>query len=76
MSMEVNRRVGSLRFLVLGLSTSFVLLSLMVKHLGKSIMKYYFQIKNVSIHSDNSTLELLQKGNFTVVAVIAASIKS
>ena len=76
MSMEVNRRVVSLRFLVLSLSTSLVLLSLMVKHLGKSIMKSYFQIKNVGIHSDNSTLELLQKGNFTVVAAIAASIKS
>jgi oxaloacetate decarboxylase gamma subunit len=36
----------------------------------------YFPMKNESIHMSNSTEELLQKDNFTVVAAIAASIQS
>lgn len=76
--MEVNLYVESLRFLVLTQSTYFVLLTkltVMFNVQVKIIMKY-FPMKNESIHMSNSTEELLQKDNFTVVAAIAASIKS
>ena len=74
--MEVNLIVESLKFLVLGMSTVFMFLVLMVVVLelqAKIILKY-FPPKEVSVH--NSTQELSQKDNFTVVAAIAASIQS
>ncbi len=72
--MEVNLFVESLRFLVLSLSTFFVVCALMIVLFNvqaKIIMKYLG-----SIHINNSTLGLLQNGNFAVVAAGAASIKS
>ena len=76
--MEVNLCVDRLRFLVLTQSAFFVLLAIIVVMLNvqaKIIMKY-FPMKKESIHRSNSTEELLQIGNFAVVAAIAASIKS
>lgn len=76
--MEVGLHVECLRFLVLIQSTFFVLFSMMVTMVNtqtKSIMQY-FPIPNESIHINNSTQGLLQKGNFAVVAALAASIKA
>ncbi|MBP1680605.1 MAG: putative oxaloacetate decarboxylase alpha chain [Proteobacteria bacterium] len=76
--MEVNLIVETLKFLVLGMSTVFMFLALMVVVLelqAKIIMKYFPPPKENSLVS-NSTQELFQKGNFSVVAAIAASIRS
>lgn len=76
--MEVNLIVETLKFLVLGMSTVFMFLALMVVVLelqAKIILKY-FPPRKESVGADNSTQELLQKNNFPVVAAIAASIRS
>lgn len=76
--MEVNLIVETLKFLVLGMSTVFMFLALMVVVLelqAKIILKYFSSQKE-SVSADNSTQELLQKDNFSVVAAIAASIRS
>ena len=75
--MEVNLIGESLKFMVLGMSTVFMFLVLLVFVLNvqaKIIMKY-FPSKEGN-YNDNSTSELLQKDNFAVVAAIAASIRS
>ena len=75
--MEVNLIGESLKFMVLGMSTVFMFLVLLVLVLNvqaKIIMKY-FPAKEGN-YTDNSTSELLQKDNFAVVAAIAASIRS
>ena len=75
--MEVNLIGESLKFMVLGMSTVFMFLVLLVLVLNvqaKIIMKY-FPSKEGN-HNDNSTSGLLQKDNFAVVAAIAASIQS
>jgi oxaloacetate decarboxylase gamma subunit len=76
--MEVNLIVETLKFLVLGMSTVFMFLALMVVVLeiqAKLILKY-FPPKQESVSVGNSTPELSQKDNFSVVAAIAASIRS
>lgn len=74
--MEVNLIVEAFKFLVLGMSTVFMFLALMVVvlELQAKIILTYFPPKEENVH--NSTLELSQKDNFTVVAAIAASIRS
>lgn len=76
--MEVSLYVERLRFLVLMQSTFFVLLAIIVViiNVHAKIIMQYFPILNESIHINNSTKGLLQKGNFAVVAARAASIKA
>lgn len=76
--MEVNLIVETLKFLVLGMSTVFMFLALMVVVLelqAKIILKY-FPPQKESVSVGNSIPELSQKNNFAVVAAIAASIRS
>lgn len=76
--MEVNLIVESLKFLVLGMSTVFMFLVLLVLVLNlqaKIIMKY-FPTKTENINLGHSSLESSQQGNLAVVAAIAASLKS
>jgi len=74
--MEVNLIVEAFKFLVLGMSTVFMFLALMVVvlELQAKIILTYFPPKQESIH--HNTQELSRKDNFTVVAAIAASIQS
>lgn len=76
--MEVNLFVESLMFLVLGISTLFVFSALMVviQNAQAKNGMHSFLLNVVSMHMSNSTLGLLQNGNFAVVAARAASIKS
>ena len=76
--MEVNLIAESLKFLVLGMSTVFMFLVLMVfvLNLQAKIITKYFPATKENINVGNSTLELSQKGNLAIVAAIAASLKS
>ncbi|ACZ11639.1 OadG family protein [Sulfurospirillum deleyianum] len=76
--MEVNLIAESLKFLVLGMSTVFMFLVLMVfvLNLQAQIITKYFPASKENINVGNSTLELSQKGNLAIVAAIAASLKS
>jgi len=74
MFMEVNRFVEGARYLVLSLCIVFAFLALMVISLDKKVKnRIPFLTK---MDHGNSILELLQKGNFTVVAAMAASMQS
>ena len=76
--MEVNLSVGTLKFSLLGSSTVVIFLTLIMSVLYdrvKIIMPYFPRQKENNFVND-STLELFQKGNFSVVAAIAASIRS
>ncbi len=76
--MEVNLIVEILKFSFSGISTVFVFLALMavvLVPLVKSIIKY-FPLCEGNVFISNSTQELFQKGNFSVVAAVAASIRS
>ena len=76
--MEVNLIVEILKFSVSGISTVFVFLALMavvLVPLVKSIIKY-FPLYEGNVFISNSTQGLFQKGNFSVVAAVAASIRS
>jgi oxaloacetate decarboxylase (Na+ extruding) subunit gamma len=76
--MEVNLIAESLKFLVLGMSTVFTFLVLLVfvLNLQSKIIMKYFPVKKESPRVSNSTSELSQNGNLAVVAAIAASLKS
>ena len=76
--MEVNLIVESLKFLVLGMSTVFMFLVLLVFVLTiqAKIMMKFFPPKEERVSVGNSISELSQKDNFTVVAAIAASIQA
>ena len=76
--MEVNLIVEALKFLVLGMSTVFIFLVLMVLvlELQAKIITKYFSHQKENNRIGNSTPELSKKDNFLVVAAIAASIRS
>jgi len=77
--MEVNLVVEALKFLVLGMSTVFMFLILMVIVLNiqaKIIMKYFPQKEEKHTASSYVGQEVSLKKNFSVVAAIAASLKS
>jgi oxaloacetate decarboxylase gamma subunit len=76
--MEVNLIAESLKFLVLGMSTVFMFLVLLVLVLNiqaKIIMKY-FPHKEEQSDAKNHSQGLSQNGNLAVVAAIAASLES
>ncbi len=77
--MEINLIVETLKFLVLGMSTVFLFLILMVYVLelqSKIIAKYFPQHQEEELTKDNSKQKVSQNGNLAVVAAIAASLKS
>jgi len=77
--MEINLIVETLKFLILGMSTVFLFLILMVyvvEFQSKIIAKYFPQINEEDISKVNSTKKVSQNGNLVVVAAIAASLKS
>lgn len=76
--MEVNLIGESLKFLVLGMSTVFMFLVLLVfvLNIQAKIMMKFFPPKEERASVGNSTTEISQKNNFAVVAAIAASIRS
>ncbi len=77
--MEVNLIVEALKFLVLGMSTVFMFLALMVVVLSiqaKIIMKYFPPKEETLTATGYASQEVSKKNNFSVVAAIAASLKS
>ncbi len=77
--MEINLIAESVKFLILGMSTVFMFLVLMVFVLelqSKIIMKFFPPKKEEDSTACNSTSELSRNGNLAVVAAIAASLKS
>ena len=73
--MEINLIAETLKFLVLGMSTVFMFLVLMVLVLtlqSKIITKFFPHKEEVSIPKR----PIAQKGNLAVIAVIAASLQS
>ena len=77
--MEINLIVETLKFLVLGMSTVFLFLILMVYVLefqSKIIAKYFPQRDEEDISKGNSKQKVSRNGNLAVVAAIAASLKS
>jgi oxaloacetate decarboxylase gamma subunit len=77
--MEINLIAESVKFLILGMSTVFMFLVLMVFVLelqSKIIMKFFPPKKEEESTGSNSTSELSRNGNLAVVAAIAASLKS
>lgn len=77
--MEINLIGETFKFLILGMSTVFLFLVLMVYVLefqAKIIAKYFPQREEETIPQGNSKQKVSQNGNLAVVAAIAASIKS
>ncbi len=73
--MEINLIAETLKFLVLGMSTVFMFLVLMVLVLNlqsKIITKFFPHKEEVSIPKRS----IAQKGNLAVIAAIAASLQS
>jgi len=77
--MEINLIAETFKFLILGMSTVFMFLVLMVyvvEFQSKIIAKYFPQTKEEGITGTKSTSKVSQNGNLALVAVIAASLKS
>jgi len=73
--MEINLIAETLKFLVLGMSTVFMFLVLMVFVLNlqsKIIMKFFPQQEEASTQNR----PIPQRGNLAVIAAIAASLQS
>ncbi|AFL67965.1 OadG family transporter subunit [Sulfurospirillum barnesii] len=76
--MEVNLIAESLKFLVLGMSTvfTFLVLLVLVLNLQAKIIMKYFPAKKENITMGHSSLESSSQGHLAVVAAIAASLQS
>lgn len=76
--MEVNLIAESLKFLVLGMTTVFLFLTLMVYILNiqAKIITKYFPQKEEQSDANNHNQGLSRNGNLSVVAAIAASLES
>ena len=77
--MEINLIGETFKFLILGMSTVFLFLILMVYVLefqAKIIAKYFPQREEENTSQSNSKQKVSQNGNLAVVAAIAASLKS
>ncbi len=77
--MEINLIAETFKFLILGMSTVFMFLVLMVyvvEFQSKIIAKYFPQTKEEGIPRVKSTSKVSQNGNLALVAAIAASLKS
>jgi len=77
--MEINLIAEAFKFLILGMSTVFLFLILMVYVLQLQSMivaKYFPQSKEEDTTGAKSTSKVSQNGNLALVAAIAASLKS
>lgn len=77
--MEINLIAETLKFLVLGMSTVFMFLILLVfvmQMQAKIMTKYFPHEEEKAVVNSNTNQRTSQRENLAVIAAIAASIKS
>lgn len=77
--MEVNLIAEAFKFLILGMSTVFmflVLMVLVVELQSKLVLKYFPPKEHEDTMANKPALKASQKDNLAVVAAIAVSLKS